>query len=636
MLPRLVAVPVSVWAPLRWCAVAAGPTGGWGAARDCGSARYGAGATSTSRALLVLDDSAVRAVGAAVRLQTSGITSEAQRDFSRSFFADALAAGALRGDTVAHVVTQAVSAGDAVVAAGAAVAAGVPGITSETLREVHARCVAAADSDAAEAALRVAEAAGVPRAERRAWVAAAAVADPCGTEALVRRSEALSKLLAVRRGGLGTDAAMAMCWRLLDLGTADAEMVERVARGACFSAAEVARLVARSLVAGLTPTPGTFARLAEAVVVSGHGDVSGTATRRAELERVLDEAEVDTVVRGTVHTAASALMAQISGLPPSRLEKLRLDALRHAFVRGERGFDAAEAMFEGWCAARVVTPGLARFAVMNQHFSERGHEKVLRRMVASGIEPDSGVYAALVTRHRLDGDEEGARRVLENMGRTGVPTSGDALRAAVCAPDDLLMRQRLALIARKAGQGPRGLTDGLAAAEAMVQRGRADGAIVGLAIKHCINAGDAARAWKLYDAALHGGLFVDAFRPPLRGSTTVSLSNVTAELGTISLARHFEWLHGEAKRVPAVGAWCHRGVVLHFDVSSRDPAWQARTVQTAVAVTVFLMRLPLRCAWCPNLCSISIKGSDLRAWAAARPRATIAQAILPETNQGKS
>lgn len=47
-------------------------------------------------------------------------------------------------------------------------------------------------------------------------------------------------------------------------------------------------------------------------------------------------------------------------------------------------------------------------------------------------------------------------------------------------------------------KGPRGLADGLFAAEAMIKRGRADDAVVGLAVKHCIHAGDLVRAEALY------------------------------------------------------------------------------------------------------------------------------------------
>jgi hypothetical protein len=57
--------------------------------------------------------------------------------------------------------------------------------------------------------------------------------------------------------------------------------------------------------------------------------------------------------------------------------------------------------------------------MLHQHFSERGHERVLRQVVGAGVEPDAGVYAALVMRHRLEGDEEAARSVLESMKRAG-------------------------------------------------------------------------------------------------------------------------------------------------------------------------------------------------------------------------
>lgn len=405
------------------------------------------------------DTSATERVNEAVQTQTHGpVASESQRNFSRAFFFDALAVDAITSQTVDHVVRHAVTAGDSATAVGEAVRAGVKGVSTETLAHAHQRCVCECDSAAAEAVLRVAEAAGVPREDRRAWVAAAAVASHTDPRMVAARVDALNRCLAMRRGGLGTDAAVAMVHRFIDAGTVDRAHIELVARNACFTAAEVLDLVVRSGVAGVQPSAGAVARLAECVVVEA-------GTKRKNAHQFLSEAITATIssmstghhkgVVNLVHASDGMqdAMASLFALPADRLEKLRLDSLRQAFDRGARGYDAATALFDRWCSARGnITQGLARFAMMHQHFSERGHERVLRQVVAAGIEPDAGVYAALVTRHRLEGDEEAARGVIDSMMRAEVQTSGDALRAVLRAPDDKLMRQRLSLLSQKASQ----------------------------------------------------------------------------------------------------------------------------------------------------------------------------------------
>ena len=59
-----------------------------------------------------------------------------------------------------------------------------------------------------------------------------------------------------------------------------------------------------------------------------------------------------------------------------------------------------------------------------------------------------------------------------------------------------------------------------------------------------------------------GVLGVSGFRPPVRGSTSVSLSGSSPELATVAFARHLQWLRGQVVQAPpeaeAVGAWCHQ------------------------------------------------------------------------------
>jgi hypothetical protein len=202
-----------------------------------------------------------------VRRQTGGCTSEAQRDYSRAFFFDALAVGVVTPETVDHVVRHAVTAGDATTAVGEAVRGCVGGVSTETLAHAHTRCIFECDFRAAEAVLRIAEAAGVQREYRRAWAASAAVVSHADPRVVAVRHSALQTILAVRRGGLGADAAIAMVDRLISAGAANPTHIELVARGACFTTAEVLDLVARSAAAGVDMSQGTAARLAECVVV---------------------------------------------------------------------------------------------------------------------------------------------------------------------------------------------------------------------------------------------------------------------------------------------------------------------------------------------------------------------------------
>jgi hypothetical protein len=193
--------------------------------------------------------------------------------------------------------------------------------------------------------LRIAEAAGVQREHRRAWAASAAVVLHTDPRVVAARHSALQTILAVRRGGLGADAAIAIVDRLISAGAANLTHIELVARGACFTTAEVLDLVARSAAAGVDMSQGTAARLAECVVVE-----AGTEADKAR--HFFEQAAATTTATPAIATKVHAALALLNKLAAKHLEKLRLDSLRNAFERGARGYDAATALFDGWCSAR--------------------------------------------------------------------------------------------------------------------------------------------------------------------------------------------------------------------------------------------------------------------------------------------
>ena len=60
-----------------------------------------------------------------------------------------------------------------------------------------------------------------------------------------------------------------------------------------------------------------------------------------------------------------------------------------------------------------------------------------------------------------------------------------------------------------------------------------------------------------------------------------------------------------------------QGLEIRFNATELNKTRRARDVQTAVATTVFLARVRLRCSWGAELAAITIKGADLQAWARA-------------------
>ena len=58
-----------------------------------------------------------------------------------------------------------------------------------------------------------------------------------------------------------------------------------------------------------------------------------------------------------------------------------------------------------------------------------------------------------------------------------------------------------------------------------------------------------------------------------------------------------------------------QGVEIRFNATELDKTRRARDVQTAVAITVFLSEVGLRCSWGAELAAVTIKGADLQVWA---------------------
>lgn len=488
-----------------------------------------------------------------------------------------------------------------------------------TIEHAHRRCFEEVNPAATDAVIQIAKASGVGQHEIDGWTNTLSTTPATDPDLVAARSAALKRCLLVRLGGVGVDAAAAMVDRLVAARAADVSHVELVADGCYHTATDVHSLLTRCAASDIAPPPRVVTRLAELILIE---DDPG------DTHRMLGQ--------GTPALALStraAIDAQRRSLTVRQLEKLRLKTLRAVFSAGERGVAVGTSLVDKWSQrSGVLTAGLARYIIMQQHFTTRDHERVLQHMVAGGLVPDTGVYAALITRHRLEGDESAARVVVGHMTTAGVDTTGEALLDVFRISEPRLMKQRLALMARKAAQGAAGLADGLAAVGAMVERGRVDDIVIGLAIKHAIFSGRLDIANALYDRAVSASLFTH-FELPRRGDTVLRFRSATPELATLAFARYLQWVREQVvagpSNAPCVGAWCYIGLLLktRANVSAADDHGQ--DIHTSIAIDAYLGRVGLRSTRSRDMATISIKGADIVTWARACSSATIAAAVLP-------
>lgn len=535
-------------------------------------------------------------VEVAVQRQWTRVASEAQRNFSRRFFFDALAAGLVTPSAVDTVVTNSVTATDAATVLGEAVRAGVPVYTT-TIKRACGMCTVEMNADAANGMTVISHALGISNTE---WMDTEL--QPLeGFDTSSARSDAIHKRLQIWRGGFGVDSALDLVRRYLQAGVATAELVDHVARGACFTAADVHSLLLQSSEAGVVPDMQTVEYLAKMILVEADPEEADLIFRQGPVgtRAVVDQLRRDTSAQ--------------------QLHKARLTALTTAFSKGDRGFNAAMALFSKWClrGREILTPALARYVLMQQHFSEGAHEQVLRKTVSSGVEPDSGVYAALITRHRLEGDEAAARQVVSQMTRAGVAT--DQLHEVLSTPEDRLMKQRQSFISQKVAQGPRGLRDMLEAVKIMADRGRADEYVIELAIKYSLYSGDLESGNALYEKAVECNV-LDVFKPPRRGNTHVHLKHHSPEIATFALSQHLAWLRDQLISteidVVSTGAWCYHGLELQFNEECQSSKSKgAPRVHTAIAIYLYLKKVGLRFSSKRDFSKFWVKSADLADWA---------------------
>ena len=113
-------------------------------------------------------------------------------------------------------------------------------------------------------------------------------------------------------------------------------------------------------------------------------------------------------------------------------------------------------------------------------------------------------------------------------------------------------------------KGPRGLADGLCAAEAMIKQGRADDAVVGLAVKQCFHTGNPTRAQEMYVALFS---FVCMFAtndnnetiaPDFRSRTAVSECRASRHLVCVQELSALLWAP-DSRGLHALPAACSSG-----------------------------------------------------------------------------
>eukprot|EP00040_Diaphanoeca_grandis_P041964 m.263888 g.263888 ORF g.263888 m.263888 type:complete len:690 (+) comp52809_c0_seq1:243-2312(+) len=104
----------------------------------------------------------------------------------------------------------------------------------------------------------------------------------------------------------------------------------------------------------------------------------------------------------------------------STWEKMVNQYLYRNIQRGEGGHKYARALVDKLCCREKVHAGFFVNLMMVANFSKDEHIILINKMIEQDVEPGGGIYSLLATRHRMEGDYTGLRRLIQTMDDRGV------------------------------------------------------------------------------------------------------------------------------------------------------------------------------------------------------------------------
>lgn len=245
----------------------------------------------------------------------------------------------------------------------------------------------------------------------------------------------------------------------------------------------------------------------------------------------------------------------------------------------------------------------------------------------------------------MEGDEEGARGVLESATRAGVGLSGELLRAAT-KPESELFRMRTMLLTMLFRRGECGRDEAVAAFQKMDANDRIDETLASVVISELARAGDVAGADWAFKCAYARGRF-STFVPPRPGDTELDMHGASRAVAIAALRAHLSWLRAQLRRDgdgPRVGPWSVDGLTvivgrrkrttpaanikhssggaglrrMDYSGTSAGGRMEDRALGPAVIRMFQELEPPLRCVHAQgNHGRVVVEAADLRAWANA-------------------